>query len=319
VAKISVKPASLKQFLAAMGQFAAGMKITMRDAMLEQAALACQDAARFTPPLPKGGGRGLSDAAKRAGEGAVSGDIRKIFTALNDRSSKSAGGLATNQIAFAIKSNDFGTFQTMLGGGKLLALTGLNPILRKIAGDPNPERAFQKAKNLFNKTNPTRNEYGTQAFVKALGPVHDRVKGKFGGRIKQGQRIGMAKLLVEDKAQLTDYIVKRQQAVGVVKSGWAAALRSLPPPVDNNGQQGDIGAELRKASWIMGKASVAGYSACNFSSVLAQVYVANPLGNVNGVADEADVIALVYGNRVKQMPAQVRYRTQKVIDKLKSK
>jgi hypothetical protein len=48
-------------------QFAAQTGITMRDAVLEQAAFACQDAAMFTPPLPRGGGNGLSPGAKKAG------------------------------------------------------------------------------------------------------------------------------------------------------------------------------------------------------------------------------------------------------------
>ena len=56
-AKVSIEPKSLQQFVEACRQFAAGMKITMRDAVLEQGMLACQDAAKFTPPLPMGGGK----------------------------------------------------------------------------------------------------------------------------------------------------------------------------------------------------------------------------------------------------------------------
>jgi hypothetical protein len=317
--KVSLEPKSLNQFIEAIGQFAAGMKITMRDAVLEQAALACQDAAKFTPPLPRGGGRGLSSGAKTAGLNAVAGDIRKIFTALNDRTSRNAGALATNKLAFAAKSNDFSTFQTIIGGGKLASLVGISPIVRKIAGDPNPERAFSKAKNWFNRANPVRNEYGTQSFAQNYRSIHDKVKGRFGGRMKQGQRPGTSKLLVEDKAELDTYIQSRQQAVGAVKSGWASALRSLPPPTENNGQEGEFGAELRNASWVSGHVSVAGYNVSNFGSVLAQVSVTNTLGNVNNIADEAGVLGLVYGNRVKQMPAAMRYRIQARVDKFNNK
>lgn len=313
--KVRLEPKSLKQFMEACGQFAAGMKITMRDAMLEQAAMACQDAAKFTPPLPKGGGRGLSAAAKKAGEGAVAGDIRKIFTAMNDRSSKNASSLATNKIAFAVKSNDFGMFQQITGGGKLLGLTGLSPIVYKMALDPNKERAFAKAKNYFNRANPSVNEYGTQGFVQNPRPIHDKVKGRFGGRMKRGQRIGTSKLLIEDKSQLEEYIVRRQALVGSVKSGWAAALRSLPMPTDNNGMEGEFGAELRKASWVSGKTSVAGFNVSNFTANLAQVSITNMLGNANGVADEAGVLDLIYANRIKQMPIAMKHRMQKRVDK----
>jgi hypothetical protein len=319
VVKATIEPKSLNQFLEALGQFAAGMKITMRDAMLEQAAMVCQDAAKFTPPLPPGGGKGLTAAAHKAGMRAVEGDIRKIFTAANDRGKKNVAGLVTNQLAFAAKGNDYAAFQTIMGGGKLSSLVGLSPIARKIAGDPNPERAFAKAKNYFNRANPVRNEYGTQGFTKNVRGIHNQVKGRFGGRIKKGQRVGTFKLLVEDKTDLEAYILQRQQAVGSVKSGWAAALRSLPPPTENNGQQGEFGAELRKAAWISGKVSVAGYNVSNFGSVLAQVGVTNTLGNVNNIADEAGVLGLVYANRIKQMPAAMRYRMQKRVDTFNKK
>ena len=317
--KATIEPKSLNQFIEAIGEFARGMKISMRDAMLEQAALVCQDAAKFTPPLPPGGGKGLSAAAQKAGLRAVEGDIRKIFTAANDRNKKNVSGLVTNQLAFAAKGNDFSAFQTIVGGGKLSSLVGLNPIVRKIAGDPDPDRAFAKAKNFFNRANPVKNDYGTQGFTKNVRGIHDQVKGRFGGRIKKGQRVGTSKLLVEDKADLEAYILKRQQAVGAVKSGWASALRSLPRPTDNNGEKGDFGAELRQASWISGKVSVAGYNISNFGSALAQVGVTNTLGNVNNVATEAGVLDLVYGNRVKQMPAAMRYRIQNRVDTFNNK
>ena len=108
--KVSIEPKSLQQFVEACRQFAAGMKITMRDAVLEQGMLACQDAAKFTPPMTKGGGNGLSSAARNAGLQAVSGDISKIFVAANDATNRSAVGLIVNQIAFAVKSNDVGAF-----------------------------------------------------------------------------------------------------------------------------------------------------------------------------------------------------------------
>ena len=126
----------------------------MRDACLEQAALACQDAATFTPPMPKGGGRGLSKAAQVAGDEAVAGDMKKMFVAANDRSSTSASPLLTNQLAYATKTNDIGLFNKIIGKGTLEALKGLSPIMRKIANDRDYDRAFKKAKNYFNTTNP---------------------------------------------------------------------------------------------------------------------------------------------------------------------
>lgn len=318
-AKVSIEPKSLQQFVEACRQFAAGTQITMRDAVLEQAMFACQDAAKFTPPLPLGGGDGLSKAARTAGLNAVAGDISKIFVAANDSTNRSAVGLIINQIAFAVKSNDMGAFTRLTNGGKALSQISSKNILSKIVQDSDKARAFAKAKNFLNRATPIKNEYGTQGYVTNLRTIHDQVKSRFGGRIKRGQKAASAKLLVEDKNELNDYILKRQKMVGMVKSGWAKAMASLPRPKDNNGQQGEPGAELRKATWVTLHSGVAGYNQTAFTDKIAEVSVTNPIGNINGISDEAGVLPLVYGNRVKQMPAQVRYRMRKPINKFNNK
>ena len=295
------------------------MQITMRDAVLEQAMLACQDAAKFTPPLPMGGGNGLSKAARTAGLKAVAGDISKIFVAANDSTNRSAVGLIINQIAFAVKSNDIGAFTRLTNGGKALSQISSRNILSKIVQDSDKARAFAKAKNFLNRATPIKNEYGTQGYVTNLRTIHDQVKSRFGGRIKRGQKAVSAKLLVEDKNELNDYILKRQKMVGMVKSGWAKAMASLPRPKDNNGQQGEPGAELRKATWVTLHSGVAGYNQSAFTDKIAEVSVTNPIGNINSISDEAGVLSLVYGNRVKQMPAMVRYRMRKPVNKFNNK
>ena len=317
--KISIEPKSLAQFVEACRQFAAGTKITMRDAVLEQAMLACQDAANFTPPLAKGGGKGLSPGAKKAGMNAVAGDISKIFVAANDSSARGVAGNLVNQLAFSVKTGDFGTFQRLTDGGKLTGMLGQRSVLAKIAADANKQRAFAKAKNFLARANPIKSEYGTQGFVRDLRPIHDQIKGRFGGRIKRGQRAVTTKLLVQDKSELKEYIERRQRMVGAVKSGWAKALAGLPRPKDMNGQQGEPGAELRKAAWITSHSSVAGTNRTNFTDNVCEVTVTNLIGNINGIADEAGVLGLVYGNRVKQMPAMIRYRMRKPINKFNKK
>ena len=43
------------------------------------------------------------------------------------------------------------------------------------------------------------------------------------------------------------------------------------------------------------------------------------LGNINGIADKADTLGLVYGNRVKQMPGMISYRMRKPVKKFNKK
>lgn len=276
----------------------------MRDACLEQAALACQDAATFTPPLPRGGGRGLSKSAETAGNEAVAGDIRKLYVAANDRNSSSAAALLTNQLAYATKTNDRSLFDKVIGKGTMQALKGLSPIMRKIANDQNYDRAFQKAKNYFNTTNPIRTEYG-QGFVQELRPPHNRIKAKFGGRIGKNVRPTKLKMLVESKGDLSAYIKERQQMVGLIKSGWASALRSLPKPVIN-GVPKDFGVALLKVAWINRHSSVLGKNTLIANESIVELTVTNIKGNVNNIALDARVLPLVYGNRVKQMIARFK-------------
>ena len=303
--KVVLDQASVNKFIATLQRFAAKTGQSMRDASLEQVALICQDAATFTPPMPKGGGRGLSKAAQTAGDNAVAGDIRKIFVAANDRNSSSASALLTNQLAYATKSNDLSLFNKVIGGGKLEALKGLSPIMRKIANDQDYARAFAKAKNYFNTTNPVRTEYG-QGFVGDLRAPHNRIKGKFGGRIGKNIRPTKIKLLVESKGDLSAYIKERQAMVGMVKSGWASALRSLPKPVIN-GIPKNFGVDLLNVAWI-NRHAVRGTSNLVVDNQVKSLSltVTNSLGNVNNIGVDASVIPLVIVNRRKQMGLRLR-------------
>ena len=303
---VSVEPASRNRFLEALRRFAAETGQTMKDAALEQAALACQDAATFTPPLPKGGGRGLSKAAQTAGDNAVAGDIRKLYVAANDRNSASASALLSNQLAYATKTGDRALFDKVIGKGTMQALKGLSPIMRKIANDQNHDRAFQKAKNYFNTTNPIRTEYG-QGFVQELRPPHNRIKAKFGGRIGKNVRPTKVKMLVESKGDLEAYIKERQAMVGYIKSGWASALRSLPKPMIN-GVPKDFGVDLLSVAWINRHAgSGLGMSRVTADQKNVEVLVRNNRGNVNDIAVDARVMPLVTANRTKQMLARLKH------------
>lgn len=299
---VSISPKSQAEFIDALRQFAANTGQTMRDAALEQAALACQDAATFTPPLPKGGGRGLTKAAQTAGDNAVAGDIKKLFVAANDRNSNSASALLGNQLAYATKSNDFGLFNKIIGKGTLQALKGLSPIMRKIANDSDYDRAFKKAKNYFNTTNPIQTDYG-QGFINELRPPHNRIKAKFGGRIGKNVRPTKIKMLVESKSELDQYIRDRQQMVGMIKAGWASALRSLPKPVIN-GVPKDFGVDLLKVAWINRHTQTRGTNSLTANEKVVELSVTNTMGNVNNIGVDASVLPLVYANRIKQMKAR---------------
>lgn len=302
---VSLNKKSQEEFMARLKKFAKKTGQTIRDAALEQAALACQDAATFTPPMPKGGGKGLSKAAELAGENAVEGDIRKMFVSANDRYSKNAANVLAINLAYATKSNDFALFNNLIGKGSMKALQGLSPIMQRIANDYDYERAFRKAKNYLNKSNPVLSDYGTLGYVHNIRPVHNEIKAKFGGRIGNRVRPVRRKLLVETTAELKEYIKQRQAMVGMIKSGWAAALRSLPKPVIN-GVPKNFGTDLLSVPWINRHNNVVGSNRMSATDSNVDLVVFNASGNVNNIATTADVLGLVYANRIKQMKARFR-------------
>jgi hypothetical protein len=313
VVTVSIKQKSYEDFTKALKRFAKKSKQTLRDATLEQAALACQDAATFTPPLVKGGGKGLSKAAELAGEGAVAGDIKKIFVAANDRQSRNAANVLAMNMAYATRNNDVAMFDKLIRSGSMKALKGLSPIMQKIANDMDYERAFKKAKNYLNRTQIVLSDYGTIGFVFNLRPVHDEIKAKYGGRFGKKVKPVKKKLLVETQAEIKEYIRERQMKVGRIKSGWAMALRSLPKPMIN-GVEKNFGTDLLQTPWIVRHTSVDGRNSHSFSDKFAQVTVTNSLGNINGIADQANVLGLVLGNRVKQMRRRVSHLVKDDVD-----
>lgn len=310
---VRINPKSFEDFSKALQRFAKRSKQTLRDATLEQAALACQDAATFTPPLVKGGGKGLSKQAELAGEDAVAGDIKKLFIAANDRQSRNAANILAMNMAYATKNNDVAMFDKLIRNGSMKALRGLSPILQKIANDMDYERAFKKAKNFLNRTEVVLSDYGTIGFTFNLRPVHDSVKAKFGGRFGRNVKPVRKKFLVETQAEIKEYIKERQTKVGRVKSGWAAALKSLPKPMIN-GVEKNFGTNLLQTPWVVRHNSTPGYSRNSFTDRNADVSVINSLGNIGGIADQANVLALVLGNRVKQMRRRVKHLVQDDVD-----
>jgi hypothetical protein len=175
---------------------------------------------------------------------------------------------------------------------------------------------FKKAKNYFSKigTRVAAKSFGSEGgFLEsttAIDAVYKPIYQRNNGRLwKNGRNVSgvksFDKRVVEQKADLDAYIAQRQETVGAIKSGWYKALMSLPRPVIN-GVEKNGGSKLRSAGWITKHNSVPGNSASTFSDKLADVTIRNLLGNIYGIADQADTLGLVYGNRIRQMPAKIQ-------------
>lgn len=322
--KVSIEPKSYAEFMAAVQKYANKSKQTLRDATLEQAALACSDAATFTPPLAKGGGNGLSIAAKKAGEQAVDRDIGKVVVPMS-------GGTKDTQRARVIKrlgslslSDNSSLFWKV--AAKNSSLINGNGFLARMLSDRyngfGTPWGFKKLRNYFNRIGTkVANQSLNQASLQSIGEIHSAYRPIYqreNGRLwKAGRNVSgiapMNRFVAEEKDQLDRYVMQRQKTVGAIKSGWAMALRTLPKPTIN-GVEKNFGAKLLNAGWITRHKSVQGKSNVRATDKEVDIIVFNAMGNINGIADQADTLGLVMGNRVKQMPKRISRLLQQDID-----
>jgi hypothetical protein len=329
VVKVTIEPKSQADFLAAIQKYATRSKQTLKDATLEQAALACRDAAAFTPPLAKGGGKGLDAGAQKAGEQAIDRDVGKVVTSLTGGTKKTQQARLIKRLGSLSLNDNPALFWKVAAKGSSI-LNG-NPFLAKILSDRyngfGTVWGFKKLRNYFNKIGTkVSNEATSQSYLQDVGAINAAFKpvyNRTGGRLwQQGRNVSginwMFKYVAENKADIEAYVAKRQERVGAIKSGWASALRGLPKPVIN-GIPKNFGVDLLNAAWIVKHNTTTGSSMFAFTDKVAEVTITNSKGNINGIADQAGVLGLVYGNRVKQMPGRIRHLLQLDINKFNNK
>lgn len=309
--KSAIVPATLSEFNAALRHFAAEVKGDMEMVTREQIRLMCRDAMTFTPPMPKGGGRGLSSAAHKAGMNKLGNDVRRIFIPAD--SPKRGMPVLLRQVINSVKANDQEGFRAIYDHKSTLSRVGrLSPVMRKILQDTSYTRAFAKAQNYLKNANIFGQVRPIAGVTDDLRGIHDKYKGKVNGRWPKNAPIGGPQYMVETTASLNAYIAERQAKVGRVKSGWAAVLQQVPKPVTKKGVERNFGAY--KAPWVDANIrSAQGVFSSTRSPGFVSMTVMNLIGNVNGVADEAGTENVVYGNRVKQMRAAVLARLEKSI------
>jgi hypothetical protein len=308
--KGAIDPASLADFNAAMRHFAAEVKGDMEMVTREQIRLMCRDAMTFTPPMPAGGGRGLSSAAHKAGMGKTAKDIKRIFIPAD--SPKKGMPVLLRRVINSVRGDDRQAFMEIYGNFDSGKARGISPVMRKILEDVSWERSFKKAKNYLNKANIYGQIRAIEGQTNDLRGIHDKYKNAVNGRWKRNQPVGGPQYMVGSVQQLQAYIAERQAKVGRVKSGWAAVLAQVPKPVTKKGVERNFGAY--DAPWVdANKRSAQGVFSASRSPGFVSMTVMNLIGNINNVAGEAGTENLVYGNRVKQMRAAVLARFEKTL------
>lgn len=306
----SIEPKSWTDFTTMLKEFTKEVQGDLEMIGREQIRLMCRDAMTFTPPMPKGGGRGLLDAARRAGANKLGNDVKRIFIAQDDP--VRGRPVFLRKIINAVRNRDQQSFYELHSDVTESKIKALSPVMRKIMEDTNWQRAQQKAKNYLNKAAVRENLRASKNFTRDLRPIHDQAKGAVGGRWPKNNKYKGPQYLVDTTSALNAYIAERQLKVGRVKSGWAAAMRQVPKSVDTKGNERNYGAY--DAPWV--DANIRSSQGTYSQSVTPNrinMTVQNYIGNINNVSTEAGTENIVYGNRVRQMKAAIQDRIEKAI------
>jgi hypothetical protein len=312
-------PRSRDEFMAAMEAFSEGTGDGLRDVFLVQGALCCRDSMIFTPPIVKAGGDGMSKEAKFAGEMAIQLDVKSVMVGERSGSTRARRGRLFRKLGTASYMNNPAKFWKLAAdNSELFAGNGLWS--RMFGNGFGTEKGFKKLKNYFGKIGQ---EEASNIFnrpivesAEQVRQIHETARKRFGGRIVKngGPGIEFWQRTVVKDGVLEAYIKQRIKMVGRIKAGWVDTLNKLPKPIKLSGpasrkNSGRSGIPL----WIKRHAKSDGYvqmSIRQADQLIIDIKLGNRIGDTDFIATDADTKNLVYGNRVKQMPAELENMLQ---------
>jgi len=302
-----IEPKSLADFQKAITDFAEQVKVERDIICNEQMRLMLRDAMTFTPPMPKGGGQGLSPKAQKAGAGKLAKDVNRIFVPADEP--RKGMPVVLRQIVNSVRSGDPEGFRKIYDSKSILSrISKLSPVMRKIMEDTSYTRAWAKAKNYLAKANIYGQIRPIEGPTTDPRAIHERYKVKVNGRWPKNAPIGGPQYFVPTQQMLQAYIMERQLKVGRVKAGYASALLLIPPLVSSKGKARNLG--VYNAPWVDANRSNNGQFSMSKIGTTMSMTATNLIGNINNVATEAKTENLVYGNRVKQLYATVAARVK---------
>ena len=272
----------------------------VEDVLKEEACQTARAAMVYTPPMILAGGKGDTDKARVVGDNAVMQDILSVVSFENKALSSAVGPNGN--------INKFSTWKN-----------GLRPkkpgIIQKIYDDENFGRAYNKAKQLLSHNTKLDILRNTAQIKK----IHDTKRAMYKGRIrKNGGGKGIPALA--NPAQLKDYIKKRQERVGWMKSGWYDAIKKIGPATIN-GMPKNFG--LKDLPQFITR-HVNGFGQVNIQMTSgtggrSAIVIKNSIGNIFGVAYQANTYLKVISARSGKMKRRMQYFQRAAIEKFKNK
>jgi hypothetical protein len=272
----------------------------VEDVLKEESCLTAREAMVYTPPMILAGGKGDTDKARVVGDNAVEQDILSVVSYENKALSAAVGPSGNSR-----KFSDWKS-------GKRPKKPG---IIQKIFDDSNFTRAYDKAKQLLAK-NTKLMVYTTQAQIRQ---EHNAKRQQYRGRIrKNGGGKGIPALA--NPKQLQEYIKKRKERVGWMKSGWLDAIRKIGPATINGMPKNfgvkDLPQYITRHSNGFGQVGIEMTTGTGGRSAIV---IKNSIGNIFKVADEARTYFKVIQARKGKMPRRMQHFQRAAIEKFNNK
>lgn len=262
------------------------------DLLKQESCLTARAALKYAPPLVPGGGQGDTAAAGKTGERAIDKDVRAIFAPRGATlPSVFANGSTSQKSAFtAWRKKPF--------------LSSSSTLLTKIYYDPDPERAFKKASNLFkNKPNQSK-ELNNMGQMRV---IHNGQR-KNGRVVREGRpskQIKRYPYIVKDSL-IKQYVRVRAQEVGKLKSGWWEIISKHGRGLTIFGRVVDAGAKgLPK---YITRHAGNGVLISQLSGQTKTITITNRIGDNDGAGLRTKTFALVVAERtgaIAKRPYQV--------------
>lgn len=286
-----VRQNRLKKFQDDMGLFAKHLHGLRGDLLKQEAGLTALEFINRTSPIKPAEGvenAGLSQGAKKVGEGAVERDIRSLFK-------------ATDYMLAGAVDTAYGSIEAFQKWKNRPLPKGSNDVIRGIWADQNVEGAYQFAQRFMGKRDHSR---GLDD-VSSLKSVHERERNvsRRKGRIASKEAGGPSpaikgppyKPYFANANVIEKYIKQKQQMVGKAKSGWWMVISKLGTININGRVQRPTGSKVPQ--WVRRNAK----GTHGFVSRQAdnkKISITNLWGNVNNIAKEnQDIVALVVNAR----------------------
>jgi len=270
------------------------LRTLQREMLKQEAALAARAFIKFSPPIPQGGGMGDTGKAYKQGEIAVERDIRSIVA---PRSATLASAVA----------DIYGSREAFDAWRSKGITRNSGRVIEAIHQDKDADRAYTRARNLFGSGNTGGRILQDISEVEAL---HKKQRQIYRGRITRNRGPSQdikAKPYFAEPKHINKYVKMQQRLVGTLQSGWLMVINRIGT-VKLRGQYLSSGTK-GVASRLYKLAGTGTFTLREGSrgfvfNVDSSATIRNPMGNVNGVGDEARTKEKVIEYRLNQLASR---------------